>query len=69
MRFQAPQRPGTYFFTIYVRSDSYIELDVRYHFSITVHERPEEPEIHPQWEDSDSDRDDMGGFITGKKIS
>ena len=26
MRFQAPGKPGMYNFTIYVRSDSYIEL-------------------------------------------
>lgn len=32
-----------------------------------VHERPEIPEVHPQWQDSeDEDAGDMdGGFVTG----
>ena len=32
-----------------------------------VHDRPEIPEIHPQWQDSeDEDAGDMdGGFVTG----
>lgn len=66
IKFQAPSQSGRYNFTIYVRSDSYIELDVRHQFTMEVHERPEIPEIHPQWQDSeDEDAGDMdGGFIT-----
>jgi len=66
IKFQAPSQPGKYNFTIYVRSDSYIELDVRHQFTMEVHDRPEVPEIHPQWQDSeDEDAGDMdGGFIT-----
>ena len=69
IKFQAPSQPGKYNFTIYVRSDSYIELDARHQFTMEVHDRPEVPEIHPQWQDSeDEDAGDMdGGFITGLK--
>lgn len=41
---------------------------MRHQFTMEVHERPEVPEIHPQWQDSeDEDAGDMdGGFITGQ---
>ena len=51
IRFQAPGRAGQYNFVIYVRSDSYIEIDCKKDFTITVHERQEEPE--PEWSDDD----------------
>lgn len=66
IKFQAPSQPGKYNFTIYVRSDAYIELDVRHQFTMEVHDRPQVPDVHPQWQDSeDEDGGDMdGGFIT-----
>jgi len=63
MRFQAPGKPGMYNFTIYVRSDSYIELDVRHQFSIQVHEKPPEIDIEEYMDDDDEDPED-DGFIT-----
>merc|ERR1712110_699531 len=60
VRFQAPSKPGMYNFTIYVRSDSYIELDVRHQFSITVHEPDAVPEPEPESEDEESNHE----FIT-----
>jgi len=39
-----------------VRSDSYIEVDLKYDFSITVHERQEEPEpVYDTDEEVDED--------------
>lgn len=61
IRFPAPGRAGTYNYVVYVRSDSYIEIDCKYDFSITVHERQEEPE--PVY-DTDEEVDEDGGFVT-----
>lgn len=63
MKFQAPGKPGMYNFTIYVRSDSYIELDVRHQFSIEVHEKPPEIDIEDIIDDEDEEGED-DGFIT-----
>ena len=41
--------------------DSYIELDVRHQFSITVHEPDAVPEPEPESEDEESNHE----FITG----
>merc|ERR1719466_274344 len=65
MRFQAPGKPGMYNFTIYVRSDSYIELDTRHQFSIQVHEKPPEIDIEdPMYRDDDDEDPEDDGFIT-----
>lgn len=62
IRFQAPPRAGQYNFVVYVRSDSYIEIDCKYDFTITVHERVEQPE--PEFLDSEDEADLEGGFVT-----
>ena len=56
IRFPAPGRPGMYNFVVYVRSDSYIDIDMKHEFTITVEERVEE-EIVPEMWDSEAESD------------
>lgn len=63
IRFPAPGRPGQYNFVVYVRSDAFIEVDVKYEFTITVHERIEPVVTADAW-DSEESGDEQGGYVT-----
>lgn len=63
IRFPAPSRPGQYNFVVYVRSDSYIDIDMKHELTITVEEKVEE-EIVPEMWDSEAESDVDGGFVT-----
>ena len=56
IRFPAPGRPGMYNFVVYVRSDSYIDIDLKHEFTVTVEEKVEE-EILPEMWDSEAESD------------
>ncbi len=49
---------GHYSFTVNVRSDSYLGLDVSQDIKLDVHEAREAPSEHPQWEFEDEDEDE-----------
>jgi len=63
IRFPAPGRPGMYNFVVYVRSDSYIDIDLKHEFTVKVEEKVEE-EILPEMWDSEAESDVDGGFVT-----
>lgn len=50
LKFTAPGRPGHYGFTVVIRSDSYMGLDVLDDIKLDVKEAREAPTEHPQWE-------------------
>ena len=50
LKFTAPGKPGHYGFTVVIRSDSYIGLDVLDDIKLDVKEAREAPTEHPQWE-------------------
>jgi len=56
IRFPAPGRPGMYNFVVYVRSDSYIDIDLKHEFTVKVEEKVEE-EILPEMWDSEAESD------------
>lgn len=58
LKFTAPMKPGHYSFTVNVRSDSYLGLDVSQDIKLDVHEAREAPSEHPQWEFEDEDEDE-----------
>jgi translocation protein SEC63 len=51
---------GHYSFTVCVRSDSYLGVDVQEDIKLDVQEAREAPTEHPQWEfeDDEDDNDD-----------
>merc|ERR1719384_1598835 len=58
LKFTAPAKPGHYSFTVAVKSDSYLGVDVTQDIKLDVHEAREIPEEHPQWEFEDEDEDE-----------
>ncbi len=50
LKFTAPAKPGHYGFTVVVRSDSYVGLDLQEDIKLDVQEAREAPTEHPQWE-------------------
>ena len=49
---------GHYTFTVNVKSDSYLGVDVSQDIKLDVHEAREAPSEHPQWEFEDEDEDE-----------
>jgi hypothetical protein len=49
---------GHYSFTVHVRSDSYLGIDVQEDIKLDVQEAREAPTEHPQWEFEDEDEDE-----------
>ncbi len=59
LKFTAPASPGTYAYTVHVRSDSYVELDYSAPLKLRVYDAPEPVTEHPQWADvSDSEEEE-----------
>merc|ERR1719278_1821375 len=58
LKFTAPAKPGHYSFTVAVKSDSYLGVDVTQDIKLDVHEAKEVPNEHPQWEFEDEDADE-----------
>merc|ERR1719499_391325 len=58
LKFTAPAKPGHYSFTVAVKSDSYLGVDVTQDIKLDVHEAKEVPNEHPQWEFEDEDEDE-----------
>jgi len=58
LKFTAPQKPGHYSFTVCLRSDSYLGVDVQEDIKLEVAEAREAPEQHPQWEFEDDDEEE-----------
>merc|ERR550539_634362 len=58
LKFTAPQKPGHYSFTVCLRSDSYLGVDVQEDIKLEVSEAREAPEQHPQWEFEDDDEEE-----------
>jgi len=55
--FTAPPKPGHYSFTVCVRSDSYLGVDVQEDIKLEVCEAKEAPTEHPQWEFEDDEEE------------
>jgi len=55
LKFTAPGKPGHYGFTVVVRSDSYLGLDLLDDIKLDVKEAREAPTEHPQWEFEDDE--------------
>jgi len=60
LKFTAPGKPGHYNFTVCVRSDSYLGVDLMDDIRLDVQEAREAPTAHPQWEFEDESGDDEG---------
>merc|ERR1719461_2418929 len=54
----APPKPGHYTFTVNVKSDSYLGVDVTQDIKLDVHEARDIPDSHVQWEFEDEDEDE-----------
>jgi len=50
LKFTAPGKPGHYGFTVMIKSDSYIGVDLMDDIKLDVKEAREAPVDHPQWE-------------------
>merc|ERR1719211_537170 len=61
LKFTAPGKPGHYNFTVCVRSDSYLGVDLMDDIRLDVQEAREAPTAHPQWEFEDESGDDEAG--------
>ena len=69
LKFPAPGKTGKYTYTIWCRSDSYLDCD-RYHdIKLDVKEAPPVDEDHPQWHMSDEEDDDEASSSDGEGIS
>merc|ERR1719461_2781698 len=60
LKFTAPGKPGHYNFTVCVRSDSYLGVDLMDDIRLDVQEAREAPTAHPQWEFEDESGDEEG---------
>merc|ERR1711862_35996 len=49
LKFTAPPKPGHYTFTVNVKSDSYLGVDVTQDIKLDVHEARDIPDSHVQW--------------------
>merc|ERR1711953_992071 len=58
LKFTAPPKPGHYTFTVNVKSDSYLGVDVTQDIKLDVHEARDIPDSHVQWEFEDEDEDE-----------
>merc|ERR1719433_1530453 len=58
LKFTAPRREGIYNFTVCVRSDSYLGVDLLEDIKLDVQKAWEAPKEHKQWDFSDEDEDD-----------
>ncbi len=54
LRFLAPKTPGTYTYSVILRSDSYLDFDVSQNIKLDV-EKAKDIEEHPQWDFSDEE--------------
>jgi len=60
LKFTAPGKPGHYTFTVCVRSDSYLGVDLMEDIKLDVQEAREAPTDHPQWDFEVDDGEDEG---------
>jgi len=60
LKFTAPGKPGHYTFTVCVRSDSYLGVDLMEDIKLDVQEAREARTDHPQW-DFEADEDEEDG--------
>lgn len=58
LKFTAPQKPGHYSFTVCLKSDSYLGVDVQEEIKLEVAEAREAIEQHPQWEFEDDEEEE-----------
>jgi len=58
LKFTAPGKPGHYGFTVVIRSDSYLGLDLLEDIKLDVKEARAAPTEHPQWEFEDDDEEE-----------
>lgn len=58
LKFTAPNKEGVYNFTVNVRSDSYLGVDLQEDIKLDVQKAWEAPKEHKQWEFSDDEEDD-----------
>lgn len=68
LKFLAPKQPGNYTYSVHLRSDSYLEMDLIENFKFEV-QQAKEIEEHPQWnftdeEDGDQNDNDDSEFDT-----
>ncbi|XP_017776531.1 PREDICTED: translocation protein SEC63 homolog [Nicrophorus vespilloides] len=59
LRFTAPNWKGVYYFTVCLRSDSYLGFDQQKDIKLDVKEAPTEITDHPQWEFENSEEEDQ----------
>lgn len=58
LKFPAPPKPGKYTYTIWCRSDSYLDCDRSKDIKLDVKEAKPVDEDHPQWQMSDDEDED-----------
>merc|ERR1719433_2011617 len=58
LKFTAPSKEGIYNFTVCVRSDSYLGVDLLEDIKLDVQKAWEAPKEHKQWDFSDDEEDD-----------
>lgn len=55
LKFPAPPKPGRYAYTVWLRSDSYLDCDKQTELKLDVKEAKPVDEDHPQWDISDDE--------------
>ncbi|CAF4333576.1 unnamed protein product, partial [Rotaria sordida] len=55
VKFSAPNIPGHYLYSVILRSDSYLDVDVMENLSLDVQAAKEVVDNHPQWDFSEND--------------
>jgi len=64
LRFAAPEKVGTYYYTAWLRSDVYIDFDVYQNFKIDVREAKEfDATKHWEYTSEEDDKDDSGESV------
>merc|ERR1712173_277486 len=65
----APSKEGIYNFTVCVRSDSYLGVDLLEDIKLDVQKAWEAPKEHKQWDFSDEDEDDENKKDERKRVN
>jgi len=58
LKFCAPSKPGSYTYTVWLRSDSYLDCDQKREVTIDVTKAKPFDKYHPQWRDMISKQDE-----------
>jgi len=69
LKFPAPQKPGRYTYSVWLRSDSYFDCDQKFELKLDVKEAKPVVEDHPQWDIPEDEEEGTAAVSEDEGIS